>query len=114
QQRIASITASSSPPALAAIMAARQALPAAAAVAPSRLTIGSSKAEEGPTGPKTRAIHWEGLSEQNVRGTIWDRGSQPVVEGARRSSIVDVTTLLPGLLDKFAVAPSGATPTAGA
>ena len=71
----------------------------------------SSAAQAAYTGPKMRGIHWEGLSEDNVKGTIWDTAAttrsgdlQKRDPHSASNPSIDVQQLLPGLFQKFAVA----------
>jgi hypothetical protein len=52
---------------------------------------------EDPGAPKTRAIHWDAITDTNVSGTIWDR------EQRGSASSLDLTNLMPNLVEKFAV-----------
>jgi hypothetical protein len=71
----------------------------------------SSASQSAYTGPKMRGIHWEGLSEDSVKGTIWDTTASSLPGSLQRKDphsasnpSIDVQQLLPGLFQKFAVA----------
>jgi len=82
-----------------------------ASAAASKKQSSSSAAQAAYTGPKMRGIHWEGLSEDNVKGTIWDTAAttrsgdlQKRDPHSASNPSIDVQQLLPGLFQKFAVA----------
>lgn len=80
--------------------------------------------QEKYDGPKMRGIHWESMTEDSVKGTIWDKSTHDALlkhtSSGRPASMnlgsdLDVRGLLPDLLTKFAAdAPGAAKPVAAA